>query len=259
MELGIGGRRAAVAASSAGLGYASAAALVAEGVRVTLCGSHAGRVREAAERLGGDTRWLVADLTVPDACAGFVEEATDDMGGLDILVVNGPGPPPGTVTGTPVAQYQQALERSLLSVVRMCLAAAPGMRAQGWGRIVAITSLGVRQPYPNLVLSNTARAGATGFLRTRPTACAAPTPTRSPSGARCGPCPRGGSGTRPASARSSRSCARSPRGSSQGPRSRWTAGPIRRCSENVSSSPNPREPHVPRLRGRQDRPSTVRT
>jgi 3-oxoacyl-[acyl-carrier protein] reductase len=166
MELGIGGRRAAVAASSAGLGYASAAALVAEGVRVTLCGSHAGRVREAAERLGGDTRWLVADLTVPDACAGFVEEATDDMGGLDILVVNGPGPPPGTVTGTPVAQYQQALERSLLSVVRMCLAAAPGMRAQGWGRIVAITSLGVRQPYPNLVLSNTARAGATGFLRT---------------------------------------------------------------------------------------------
>ncbi len=88
------------------------------------------------------------------------------MGGLDILVTNGPGPAPGTALDTPPEAYPAALDRSLLSVVRMCLAAVPGMRAAGWGRIVAITSLGVRQPYPDLVLSTTARAGATGFLRT---------------------------------------------------------------------------------------------
>lgn len=166
MDLGIEGKRAAVAAASTGLGYASAAALVAEGAQVTLCSSDADRARAAAERLGHGTRWTVADLADPEAASGFVTDAADRMGGLDILVVNGPGPAPGTVSDTALGDYQAALDRSLLAVVGMCLAAAPGMRAQGWGRIVAITSLGVRQPYPNLALSNTARAGATGFLRT---------------------------------------------------------------------------------------------
>lgn len=155
-----------MAAATAGLGYASAEALVAEGAQVTICGSGAPRAEAAAERLGGGTRWLVADLTRPDEAARFVEEAAAGMGGLDILVVNGPGPAPGTALETPAEAYPEAIERSLLTVVRMCLAAVPGMRAAGWGRIVAITSLGVRQPYPNLVLSTTARAGATGFLRT---------------------------------------------------------------------------------------------
>ncbi|WP_214369543.1 SDR family oxidoreductase [Pseudonocardia sp. H11422] len=166
MDLGITGRRAAVAAASSGLGYASAAALVAEGARVTICSSDAGRAEAAAKQLGGGTGWVVADLTDPDAAARFVEDAAETMGGVDILVVNGPGPAPGTVGETPASAYQAALDRSLLAVVRMCLAATPDMRARGWGRIVAITSLGVRQPYPNLALSNTARAGATGFLRT---------------------------------------------------------------------------------------------
>ncbi|MEV0972471.1 SDR family oxidoreductase [Microtetraspora glauca] len=166
MDLGIRGRRAAVAAASAGLGYASAAALAAEGAQVTICGSDGGRARAAAERLGPGVRWLRADVAGPDGAAAFVEEAAALMGGLDILVVNGPGPPPGTIARTPPEAYQPALERSLLAVVRMSLAALPFMRERGWGRIVAITSLGVRQPYPNLALSNTARAGATGFLRT---------------------------------------------------------------------------------------------
>lgn len=166
MDLGIAGRRAAVAAATAGLGYACAEALAAEGARVTLCGSDEGRARAAARRLGGDAGWLVADLADPDGAERFVAGATEAMGGVDILVVNGPGPPPGTVLDTPAAAYPAAVDRSLLAVVRMCLGAVPGMRAAGWGRIVAITSLGVRQPYPNLALSNTARAGATGFLRT---------------------------------------------------------------------------------------------
>lgn len=166
MDLGIAGKRAAVAAGTAGLGFACARALVAEGARVTICGSDAGRVKAAAEKLGGHTTGLVVDLTVPEEAERFVADAAAAMGGVDILVVNGPGPAPGTVLETPPEAYQDALDRSLLAVVRMCLAAVPGMREAGWGRIVAITSLGVRQPYPNLVLSNTARAGATGFLRT---------------------------------------------------------------------------------------------
>jgi 3-oxoacyl-[acyl-carrier protein] reductase len=164
MDLGLRGRRVAVAAGTAGLGRACAAALRAEEARVLLCGSDAGRARAAAEELGAD--WTVADLTDPDAAAGFVTEATDRLGGLDVLVVNGPGPKPGRVADTVLDDYRAALDRSLLAVVGMCQAAVPTMTAQGWGRIVAITSLGVRQPYPNLALSNTARAGATGFLRT---------------------------------------------------------------------------------------------
>ena len=166
MDLGISGKRAAVAAGTAGLGYACAEALAAEGVQVTICGSDAGRAEAAAQRLGGRTGWTVADLTVPAEAARFVADAASAMGGVDILVVNGPGPGPGTVLQTPAQAYQEALNRSLLAVVEMCTAVVPALRDQGWGRIVAITSLGVRQPYPNLALSNTARAGATGFLRT---------------------------------------------------------------------------------------------
>jgi 3-oxoacyl-[acyl-carrier protein] reductase len=166
MDLGISGKRAAVAAGTAGLGYACAEALAAEGVQVTICGSDAGRAEAAAKRLGGQTGWMVADLTVPAEARRFVADAAALMGGVDILVVNGPGPGPGTVLQTPAEAYQEALNRSLLAVVEMCTAAVPGMRDRRWGRIVAITSLGVRQPYPNLAPSNTARAGATGFLRT---------------------------------------------------------------------------------------------
>ncbi|WP_433502054.1 SDR family oxidoreductase [Pseudonocardia halophobica] len=162
MDLGIEGKRAAVAAGTAGLGYASAAALVAEGARVTICGSDAGRAEAAAQALGGGTEWRVADLSGPEGAEQFVREAGDP----DILVVNGPGPVPGTALSATLEDYRSGVERSLLAVIAMCGAAVPGMRERGWGRVVAITSLGVRQPYPNLAPSNAARAGATGFLRT---------------------------------------------------------------------------------------------
>lgn len=166
MDLALAGRRAAVAAGTAGLGFACAQALVAEGAEVVICGSDAARAEAAATRLGPNARWSVHDVTVPATAGAFVEAAAATLGGLDILVVNGPGPAPGTALGMPVEAYPEALDRSLLSVVHMCLAAVPHMQAGGWGRIVAITSLGVRQPYPHLVLSNTARSGATAFLRT---------------------------------------------------------------------------------------------
>ena len=81
-------------------------------------------------------------------------------------MTNAGGPPPGDFASTDVDAYPAAIDLNLMSVVAMCKAAVPPMQAQGWGRVVAITSVAVRQPIPQLILSNTARAGATGFLKT---------------------------------------------------------------------------------------------
>lgn len=166
MDLGLQGKRAAVAAASAGLGYGCAAALVDEGVRVAICGRDEARVNAAARELDGDAIPIVADVGAVEGATAFVSEAIDRLGGLDILVPNAGGPPPGTFATTDMAAYAPALELNLLSVVAMCQAAVPTMQEAGWGRIVAITSIAVRQPIPDLILSNTARAGATAFLKT---------------------------------------------------------------------------------------------
>jgi 3-oxoacyl-[acyl-carrier protein] reductase len=169
MDLGIAGRRAAVAAGSSGLGLGSARALAAEGVRVALCGRRADRVEAAAADLraaGGDVVGLVADVSTPEGAAGFVEAAAEALGGVDILVTNAGGPPAGTFASTSLDAYEPALRLNLLSTVAMCRAAVPAMAERGWGRVVAITSSTVRQPAAELILSNTARAGATAFLKT---------------------------------------------------------------------------------------------
>ena len=166
MDLGLQGRRAAVAASSRGLGFACAAALAAEGVRVALCGRSEDAVESAAARLPGSPIALVEDVGTVEGATRFVERAAAGLGGVDILVTNGGGPPPGTFATTPLDRYPAALESNLLAVVAMCTAAVPAMQAAGWGRVVAITSITVRQPIANLVLSTTARAGVTGFLKT---------------------------------------------------------------------------------------------
>jgi len=166
MDLGLTGRRAAVAAASRGLGFAVADALAREGVRVAVCGRDRGRIDDAAARLVGDAVALVADVSDPAGAEGFAREAAAALGGVDILVTNAGGPPPGTFASTPLEAYGPALDLNLLSVVAMCRAAVPAMRERGFGRVVAITSLAVRQPYAQLILSNTARAGVTGFLKT---------------------------------------------------------------------------------------------
>ena len=166
MELGISTRRAAVAAASPGLGFASAAALAAEGVRVAICGRDRERIDDAAAKIGHDCVPLVADVATLEGASGFVDAAIAALGGVDILVTNAGGPPPGTFESTPVELYPDAIDLNLMSVVAMCKAAVPSMRSRRWGRVVAITSVAVRQPMANLILSNTARAGATGFLKT---------------------------------------------------------------------------------------------
>lgn len=164
-----------MAGASSGLGLASAAALAAEGVHVAICGRDDARlalavdaVRARADAAGasGDVVAVTVDVGTPDGATSFVEQAIAALGGVDILVPNAGGPPSGTFASTPVDAYPAALDLNLMSVVAMCKAAVPAMQAAGWGRVVAITSVSVRQPIPHLILSNTARAGATAFLKT---------------------------------------------------------------------------------------------
>jgi 3-oxoacyl-[acyl-carrier protein] reductase len=166
MDLGISGRRAAVAAATSGLGLATATALAAEGVSVAICGRDEQRLADAAAAVGERCVPIVADVSTPEGAAGFVADARAALGGVDILVANAGGPPPGNFASTPVDAYRAAIDLNLMSVVAMCKAAVPAMQQQGWGRVVAITSLAVRQPMAQLILSNTARAGATAFLKT---------------------------------------------------------------------------------------------
>jgi 3-oxoacyl-[acyl-carrier protein] reductase len=164
VDLGIRGKRAVVAAGTAGLGFGAAAALVAEGAEVVVCGRDADRLANATATLG--CRGVVADVATIDGSVDFIGQATALLGGIDILVANGGGPPPGNFASTPLDQYAPAVERSMLSVVAMCKEVVPQMQQRGWGRIVAITSTSVRQPIDSLILSNAARSGVTAFLKT---------------------------------------------------------------------------------------------
>lgn len=166
MDLGIAGRTAAVAAGTAGLGFASAAALCEAGVQVVICGRDRARVDDAVLQLGKNARGVVADVATTGGATAFVAQAGELLGRIDILVANGGGPKPGNFSSLTVEDYVPAVEQSLLATVAMCHAAVPSMRQRKWGRVVAITSIAVRQPIANLMLSNTARAGLTGFLKT---------------------------------------------------------------------------------------------
>jgi 3-oxoacyl-[acyl-carrier protein] reductase len=166
VELGITGKRAAVAAASQGLGFAVADVLAREGVRVAICSRRRDAVDAAATRIAHGSVPLVADVGHPDGAIEFVRQARDALGGVDIIVANAGGPPAGNFASTTVDQYLDAFELNCRSAISMCYEAVPEMRARKWGRVVAITSIAVRQPIPHLILSNTARAGLTGFLKT---------------------------------------------------------------------------------------------
>ena len=166
MDLGLAGRAAAVAAGTAGLGLGTARALAAEGVLVAVCGRDADRLASALAVIGNGAVGFVCDVSTADGGREFAATAQSMLGHVDILVANGGGPPAGTFESTPENEYLPALEKNLLSAVAMCNVVVPGMRARKWGRVLAITSLSVRQPMPNIILSNTARAGLTAYLKT---------------------------------------------------------------------------------------------
>lgn len=176
MDLALDGRRALVTGASSGLGLGCAQALAAEGAQVTLVARSGERLAAAAATIPAPAHpllTLVGDLADLDCIDELVAAAEERMGGIDIVIVNAGGPPAGNFASTPFERYEAALRLNLLSGVALCEATLPGMRSRKWGRIVAITSTSVREPMGNLILSNTARAGFTAFLKTVATEVAA--------------------------------------------------------------------------------------
>lgn len=170
MDLGITGRRALVTGASSGLGLSTARALAANGVSVVISSRSLDRLEAAAATIvptgGAQVHVAVADVSDPAAAVDLVARTTELLGGIDILIANAGGPPPGNFASTDFAAYDAALRLNLLSTVALCQAAVPHMIDGRWGRVVAITSSSVREPIDRLILSNTARAGVTGFLKT---------------------------------------------------------------------------------------------
>jgi 3-oxoacyl-[acyl-carrier protein] reductase len=166
MDLGIKGRCAVVTGASSGLGLATARALADAGVEVVIASRSMEKLTRALESLPASASAIAADVSDPADVQRLIDEATGRLGSIDILIANAGGPPPGNFASTPLASYDIALKLNLVSTVAMCQAVVPGMQERGWGRIVAITSSSVREPIDRLILSNTARAGLTGFLKT---------------------------------------------------------------------------------------------
>jgi 3-oxoacyl-[acyl-carrier protein] reductase len=165
MDLGLDGRRALVTASSKGLGRACAAALAAEGAKVFISSRDKSAIETTGKQIGA-AGWLAADVSKPGDPEALVEAAVARLGGLDILVVNAGGPPPGTFQTTPLQSWDAAHQLTLMSAVRLVTASLPHLKESGQGRIVFITSITIRQPIPNIVLSNSVRAAVTGLAKT---------------------------------------------------------------------------------------------
>jgi 3-oxoacyl-[acyl-carrier protein] reductase len=169
MDLGLKGRVALVAAASGGIGYASALELAREGAQVFICSRDAGRAREAAEKIkaetGAATLGLAADVTSDTEAAAFVKRAREEAGRVDILVTNAGGSPGSTFDETDLEMYRSAFDLNALSAIRLARLVVPSMRERKWGRVVNVTSISVKQPIAGLLLSNTVRAGLTGWAK----------------------------------------------------------------------------------------------
>ena len=165
MDLGLAGRKAFVAAASKGLGLACAKALAGEGARVFVISRDAGAIEAAAKEIGA-AGWKASDVSKPGEPEAAIEAAVAAMGGLDIVVANAGGPPAGTYQTTELPAWDAAYQLTLMSAVRLVRAALPHLKASGQGRILFVTSITVRQPIPNLVLSNSLRGAVTGLSKT---------------------------------------------------------------------------------------------
>ena len=169
MNLGLQGRVAIVAAASSGLGKAVAFAIASEGASLAINGRTESRLLEAAADICATTRSevlpITGDLTNEESVQRLISETILRFGRIDILVANAGGPPAGLFDDFDADAYRKAVELNLISTVNLCREAVPHMRERGWGRIVAITSIAAKQPIDNLILSNTARAGVLGFMK----------------------------------------------------------------------------------------------
>lgn len=171
MDLGLRGKTVAVAAASRGLGRAVAVEFAREGARIAICARDRDVIervaKEIARETGGEVLGVAADVSRAADCRDFVAAAVKRFGGLDALVSNAGGPPPGRFDDLDDAAWQRALDITLFSAVRLTREALPHLRASK-GSITFMTSSTVRQPsqYLNLILSSAIRTGVTGMAKT---------------------------------------------------------------------------------------------
>lgn len=165
MDLGLGERTALVFGGSRGLGRAVAAELVAEGAKVVIVARDPARVATTAEDLG--CIGIAGDLSLPGAGRDLVTAAGERLGRMpDILVTNTGGPPTGSFMETSEEKWRAGFQGLWLSTVDSIQTALPAMKAQGWGRILAVTSVAAKEPQPGLLISNSLRAGLLGLVNT---------------------------------------------------------------------------------------------
>jgi 3-oxoacyl-[acyl-carrier protein] reductase len=169
MDLGIKGKKALVTGASAGLGFAAAKVLAQEGVTVAINSRSMENLERAAEKIteatGVAPATIEGDLSKPGVPEKIADEAASGIGGIDILVSNAGGPPAGIFTQLSKNAWEESTELTLLSAINLTRAVIPGMIEKKWGRVVYITSIAVKQPVDNLIISNTLRAGLTGFAK----------------------------------------------------------------------------------------------
>jgi 3-oxoacyl-[acyl-carrier protein] reductase len=169
VDLGLDGKVAVVAASSKGLGKASALALAREGARVTICARTAADLQAAAEEIrqetGAEVLSVPADLSQAADIENVVRATAERFGGVDVLVDNSGGPRRGKFADLSDDDWRQAFEVVTLNFVRFVRAVTPYMRARQWGRIIGIQSSSVKQPVNNIDLSNGTRPGVAGLMK----------------------------------------------------------------------------------------------
>jgi 3-oxoacyl-[acyl-carrier protein] reductase len=169
MDLGLAGKVGIVAAASKGLGKAVAMRFAQEGMKVAICARDAGTLnataQEIARRTGAEVLPIRADVTRYDEIKNLVAETVRRFGGLDVLVTNAGGPPPGNFFACDDSAWEQAFQLTLMSVVRLCREAIPHMQKRGGGRIINISSVSVKQPIDNLILSNSLRLAVVGLAK----------------------------------------------------------------------------------------------
>ncbi|MHB0922962.1 MAG: SDR family oxidoreductase [Bellilinea sp.] len=170
MDLKLAGKIALVIGSSRGLGYAAAQALAEEGAKVAINSRNSDQLGAAALKLhqstGGEILPVTGDVTDKEAAHRIIDETTAHFGGLDILITNAGGPPAGSFENFDDETWQHAIELSLMSHVRLIRAALPHLRKSAHPAVLTITSYSVKQPIPNLVLSNSIRAATAGLTKT---------------------------------------------------------------------------------------------
>lgn len=170
MDLGLHGKVALVAASSRGLGRAIAEELAREGADLILCARGEETLMQTraaiADSHGRRVLALAADLAEAAEVERVVRQGAAEMGRIDILVTNAGGPPAGPFESHSQEAWRRAVQLNLESVVNLVREVLPGMKERGWGRILNVTSIAVKQPVENLILSNSVRAAVTGFART---------------------------------------------------------------------------------------------